>query len=353
MTSSIRGSKGGFWWLLMLLSGAAALTYEICWIRMFSVGLGHEMPAMAAVISAFFGGIAFGAWALDRRIRNSVRPTVWYAALEIAIGGWAIITVKLIPWINDHLGTLTGPTPAPFLHWTVAFFVPLLVLAPATICMGATIPAMDRIVEGLRGSGRWIGAVYAANTLGAVVGTLATPFLLLPALGFTRTVLLASTLNFFGALVAYVCFSPTSPNPARTLAAAKRDSKPICVLLFITGVLGIGYEIVGTRVMAQVQENTVYSFASVLAVYLLGTACGAAAFQRWCIDRNQRRLVTHGARSFDRDNVAWDPRSVTKSDTSHVAAFVARAWTVQSCNNRNDPGRPRVRRTDFRHGVDV
>ena len=47
-----------FWWLLMFLSGTAALSYEICWIRMFAFGLGHEMPATVAVISAFLGGLA-------------------------------------------------------------------------------------------------------------------------------------------------------------------------------------------------------------------------------------------------------------------------------------------------------
>ena len=48
----------------------------------------------------------------------------------------------------------------------------------------------------------------------------------------------------------------------------------------LTGVLGIGYEVVGIRTLAQVLENTVYTFAVVLAVYLGGTALGAAWFQR-------------------------------------------------------------------------
>lgn len=294
MASSTTGkSRGSLWWGLMLLSGAAALTYEICWIRMFSVGLGHEMPAMAAVISSFFGGLAIGAWALDSRIRDSRNPVIWYVALEATIGVWAIITVKLIPWVNDQLGTITGPSPSAALHWGTAFFIPLVVLAPATVAMGATVPAMDRIVEGLRGSGRWIGAVYAANTLGAVTGTLGTTFLLLPAMGFSRTILLASTLNFLGAVLAYTCLRTANQQQSAVVLSAGAGTNRIGSLLFLTGVLGIGYEIVGTRVMAQVQENTVYSFASVLSVYLLGTALGAALFQRWFIRRDLTRLVTN------------------------------------------------------------
>ena len=49
---------------------------------------------------------------------------------------------------------------------------------------------------------------------------------------------------------------------------------------FPTGLLGIGYEVLIVRLISQVLENTVYSFAAVLAVYLLGTACGAAGYQR-------------------------------------------------------------------------
>ena len=54
------------------------------------------------------------------------------------------------------------------------------------------------------------------------------------------------------------------------------------MLLAATGLLGIGYEVLVVRVLSQVAENTVYTFAMLLAVYLIGTALGAAAYQRWC-----------------------------------------------------------------------
>ena len=52
--------------------------------------------------------------------------------------------------------------------------------------------------------------------------------------------------------------------------------------LFFTGFLGVGYEIVTVRVLSQVTENTVFSYAIILAVYLVGTVLGAAAYQRHC-----------------------------------------------------------------------
>ena len=85
-------------WLhvLFFLSGAAGLGYQIVWTGQFAVGLGHEMPSLLAVVTAFFGGLAIGAWGLDGRISRSAVPGRWYAGLEIVIGLWALVTVALI-----------------------------------------------------------------------------------------------------------------------------------------------------------------------------------------------------------------------------------------------------------------
>lgn len=52
-------------------------------------------------------------------------------------------------------------------------------------------------------------------------------------------------------------------------------------MLAATGLLGVGYEVVVVRVLSQVTADTVYTFALLLAVYLVGSALGAAAYQRW------------------------------------------------------------------------
>ena len=52
---------------------------------MFAIGLGHEMPSLLAVVAAFFGGLALGAWALDGVVSRSRVPGRWYAALEVLI----------------------------------------------------------------------------------------------------------------------------------------------------------------------------------------------------------------------------------------------------------------------------
>lgn len=282
-------------YLVFLLSGVAGLGYEIVWTRMFSVGLGHEVPSMLAVVAAFFGGLAIGGWGLDGVVSRSRMPGRWYAAMELIIGAWAVGTIFAIPWANDRVADLTGLAPSPVRHWMVAFLVPLITLLPATVAMGVTLPAMDRFVSRLRQSGRNVGRLYALNTLGAVAGTLASTFLLIPSFGYRRTILMLAGLNVLCA--AYVLAGPARDERQRPKVQANLADLPprrrLYATVFLTGLLGIGYEILVVRVMGQVLENTVYSFASALSVYLLATALGAAAYQAFAPRQGFRLLLTY------------------------------------------------------------
>ncbi len=280
-------------YLVFGLSGFAGLGYEIVWLRMFSVGLGHEVPALFAVVAAYFGGFALGAWLLDGRVSASVRPGRWYAGLELGIGLWALITIAACGWINDWIFELTGPTPSPLRHWSVSFLVPFLVLLPATGAMGATLAAMDRLVARLRRKGDVVGGLYAANTLGAVLGILASTFLLMPLLGLRATLLVCGAANALcaGVVLFGAARGEESRPPAAVRIAGRPGDRRLRMTLFVTGLLGIGYEILAVRVMAQVLENTVYSFASALSIFLVATAIGSAVFQRRGFSRPGRALL--------------------------------------------------------------
>ena len=183
-------------YVLIFLSGFAGLGYEIVWTRLFAVGLGHEIPAVLAVVAAFFSGLALGAWSLDRRVSTSRVPGRWYASLELLIGAWAVVLVFLIAPGNVLAARLMGISPSACRHWTVAFLVPFFLLLPATVAMGATLPAAERLFSRLRQDGWSVGGLYAANTLGAVAGTLLTTLVIAPALGFKATLYSLAALNF-------------------------------------------------------------------------------------------------------------------------------------------------------------
>jgi spermidine synthase len=210
--------------------------------------------------------------------------------LEAIIGAWSLGLVLLMPVANRFAAGLIGLDPAPLQQWSIAFLLPFLLLLPATFAMGGTLPAMERLVSRLRRDGWSVGGLYAVNTFGAVLGTLGATFFLVPTLGFTSTLLLLAAINLICAVGVYLG-SARQEEWLREISLDIPDlpaSGWLLTMIFMTGLLGIGYEVVIVRVISQLLENTVYTFASVLSVYLLGTALGAALYQRFAPRRGFR-----------------------------------------------------------------
>jgi spermidine synthase len=267
--------------LLMVASGFAGLAYQIVWTQQSTSWLGHESAAVLAVVAAFFGGLALGALTLGSRIDRSARPARWYAGCEVVIGVWSLTLATLLEPASSALLGLIGPQPSASWHWFVAFFGTAVLLLPATVAMGATLPAMERVFAATSVRNISISALYAANTAGAVVGVIAAAFWLVPQLGLAHSALACAVLNFACAAVALSLQTKGSNREReRGIETARRPSH-ILLLLGATGLLGIGYEVLVVRALSQVAENTVYTFALLLAVYLIGTALGAAIYGRW------------------------------------------------------------------------
>ena len=282
--------------VIFLLSGGCGLGYQMVWTRWFGLGLGQEMPALLAVVAAFFGGCALGAGAMDGVIRRSRQPVHWYAGLEVLLGLWAFASVHLIPAAYEFALEGMGLDSSRWRQAAIAFGVPFFLLLPATAALGAALPAMERFARSLSADGRVVGSLYAANTFGAVLGTLGGAFILVPWLGLTRTLQGFAVLNLAGAAailaVATRC-EPPSEKPRPVLAPL--SARALGAVLFATGLLGIGLEVLGVRMLRLVLDDTVFTFACVLAVYLLGTATGAALAKRCLarvpLDRRLARLL--------------------------------------------------------------
>lgn len=268
--------------LLMLASGFAGLGYQMVWTRQCALWLGHELPAVLAVVTAFFGGLALGAWWLGERIERSPRPGRWYAGCEAVIGLWGLVLVGLMEPASSLLQQWTGTQAGAPLQWALAFGGVGLLLLPATAAMGATLPAMERALrEGPGRNGPGIAGLYALNTAGALLGVLGTSFGTIPAWGLSATALLCALLNLACAGLAWrvLPLLPTGTVPAGSPAPLQRSRGGLTALAW-SGLLGIAYEVLVVRVLSQVAENTVYTFTLLLAVYLVGTALGAALYRR-------------------------------------------------------------------------
>ncbi|OWQ47281.1 hypothetical protein CDL60_12290 [Roseateles noduli] len=278
----------------MGLSGFAGLGYQMVWTQQSALWLGFEAAAVLAVVTAFFGGFALGAVAFGGRIERSASPLRWYIACEAAIGLWGLALIVLMQPVGDAVEHWIGAEPTVWWQWTVTFSASFLLLLPATAAMGATLPAIERIVG--PEEKRSIAGLYAANTLGAVLGVLLATFWLVPAFGLAATAGICVGMNALCAVGAWKWLNSGRPSAAlhdawrlpsgtsthRSGPASARCPRALALtLLALSGLLGIGYEVVVVRVLSQLNEDTVYTFALLLAVYLVGTSLGAASYQRW------------------------------------------------------------------------
>lgn len=338
---------------LMALSGFAGLGYQMVWTQQSALWLGFEAAAVLAVVTAFFGGLAIGALAFGARIERSPHPLRWYLACEAAIGFWGLVLIFLMQPAGDAVQHWIGAEPTAAWQWLVTFGASFLLLLPATAAMGATLPAIERIVATGSGSGsgsgsaarekRSIAGLYAANSLGAVLGVLLATFWLVPSFGLAVSAGLCVALNAVCVIGAWVGLAPGqgqgtgttahlpgtsaahhrawglpsgTPKPYSGPGDAPRASAPainapamsardmsaspqgiavagraVLAMLAVSGLLGIGYEVVAVRVLSQLNEDTVYTFALLLAIYLSGTSIGAATYQRCLRARDEARLA--------------------------------------------------------------
>ncbi|MFT3931618.1 MAG: fused MFS/spermidine synthase [Spongiibacteraceae bacterium] len=288
--------------LLMLCSGFAGLGYQIVWTQQSALWLGHEAAAVLAVVAAFFGGMAVGAFACGRSIERSRSPARWYAACEFLIALWSLLLAIAMQPCSAWLLKITGALPTPLWQWSVAFCGTFLLLLPATAAMGATLPAMQRTIASIpaaspflstRNSGlstknsglstkNSIAALYACNTFGAVVGVIVIAFVLIPEFGLLRTTLICALLNLLCCITAVTLFKQRVVIVEKDIDIAQRQGVAKALLRFAcTGLLGIGYEVLVVRVLSQIAEDTVYTFTILLAIYLVGSAVGAGIYQRW------------------------------------------------------------------------
>lgn len=252
---------------------------------MFALGLGQELPSTLGVITAFFGGLAVGSRWGGRALDRLPSPGIRCAVLEALTAFWALATVLLVPWVAEFSWRWLGPAPGVGLHWVVSLLLPGVVLLPATLCLGAMMPAMERLISGFRADGLRVGPLYAVNTLGAVVGVLGSVLWVQRRWGLSGSVIGFAGLQCLCAVLFWwTGRGVRSVEPVTSTVAPGGDRlgpSRLRATLWLSGLLGIGFEVLATRLLSQVFENTVFTYAVILAAYLLFTALGGALQNRF------------------------------------------------------------------------
>lgn len=298
--------------VVFVLSGAAGLIYESIWSRYLGLLVGHSAYAQVIVLVIFLGGMSVGATVAARRSERVAEPLLWYAIVELAVGLIGLVFHDLFGAVSALAYDVIFPALAggPLLV-TVKWSVAALLILPQSLLLGATFPLMSagllrRLArthaDPAAASGRVLGVLYFANSIGAAVGVLVAGFWLIEALGLPGTLLVAALINILVAVATYVALrgiSDAEPDDfeimmdAAVLGAPAADATPaggpvaappvqtpsawrlLLWVSFGTAVASFIYEIAWIRMLALVLGSATHAFELMLSAFVLGLALGA------------------------------------------------------------------------------
>jgi spermidine synthase len=291
-----------------LLSGFAAMGYELLWTRLLSLSLGSETMGVLGALAGFFGGMMVGAYCLDAHAHKTKNPALAFVFLECGIALYALCSPHLLLWLARTMPPLIGPLAGDNESLTalaLSLLIAGIVLLPATFCLGATLAYASearRRAMAVDGGAKNIGRLYFANTLGGVLGVFASVYIIFPTCGLSMGAAWLSSVGFAAAAFAYRWhrLGAGREENSQTQKTERKISRSISsvsykktyLLLFLTGLAGIGLEVVLIHILAQLFENTIYTFANLLMVYLLGSAAGAWLSQRRAVRSGDELLVS-------------------------------------------------------------
>jgi spermidine synthase len=177
----------------------ASFLYEIAWIRMLALVVGSATHSFELMLSAFILGLALGALWIRRRADRSVDSIRSLGLVQWCMGLLALATLPLyvssFEWISSLLSTFAR-NDAGYTGFTIAkYAVCLVIMLPATFCAGMTLPLITRTLMANGSGERAIGAVYAWNTMGSILGVMLGGLVLLPVIGLKPMLIVAAVVD--------------------------------------------------------------------------------------------------------------------------------------------------------------
>jgi spermidine synthase len=307
---NLRYSTASLWVISIcfILSGATGLIYEVLWARMLGLVFGATTFAISTVLAAFMGGLALGSAAAGRVGARMKRPLRAYGLIEIAIALYALL-VPLLFGLIDRLYALiwTEFHPGFYAFSLWRFVLSCAALLIPTALMGATLPVLSAalLLRAREHSSNAVARLYTCNLAGAILGTLAAGFVLLPLVGLRATIWTAALINIAVGVVSIIADrragsvvaneerdgSPASDDEREADGQAGRESEEdeeraddalrfggkrfwlFCAA--VSGFVTISTQVAWTRVLTMIIGSSTYAFSLVVALFLLGLALGA------------------------------------------------------------------------------
>ena len=238
-----RSPAGGDWAVYagIALSGASALGAEVVWTRLLGLMLGATVYTFSIILAIFLFGLGIGSAVGALAARNSARPRALLGWCQMGLAAMAAWTAWMLAdslpyWpINPFL------TSNLWFTFQLDIVRCLWAILPAALLWGASFPLALAAASRGGDPGRLVGRVYAANTFGAILGSLAFSMILIPWIG---TRYCESVLISICAVSAILLLAPVVWRTRAKIAALALAASAVAVAVMAANVSDVPGELI-------------------------------------------------------------------------------------------------------------
>ncbi len=181
-------------YVTIALSGLTALSAQVIWTRILSLMFGATVYTFSLILAVFLFGLGIGSSVGAAIARGSRNPRVALGWSQMALCGalaWAgyQLTASLPYWpINPSISSALPGSAGMWFNYQLDMARCLWVVLPGAILWGASFPlALASVAAPGQDPGRLVGGVYAANTVGAIFGSVVTGLVFVQTIGSQQT----------------------------------------------------------------------------------------------------------------------------------------------------------------------
>ena len=268
--------------ILYFASGAAGLIDEVAFFKYLSFAFGATAYASSAVLVAFMGGLAIGAFLASALEHRVARPLFAYGAIEVCVGLACALSPAMFGLVTRVYVSVasSSATSIATLQVVRCVLASAVVMLPA-IGMGATLPILARYVTALGGQ-RQLSILYGLNTAGGAFGSLICAYGMIPAFGLSKTMRISAATSVLVGIVSFLL----NREESRTTDTSQTTTKPktnildsrssaLVITSIASGLFVFASEVLFVHLLALVVGTSVYVFGLILFIFLVSLSVGA------------------------------------------------------------------------------
>lgn len=267
--------------LIFFIFGITSMIYQISWQRLLTLyyGVGHISTTI--IVSVFMFGLGFGAIIGGKLVDNSKNRIRLLYIIGFLISFFGFISLRMM----NFIGSFTAGSD----YWITFFFI-FIYLSVPTFLIGTVFPIIFRIINDMHPNFLTnISFIYFLNTMGSAFGSIISAFILISFFGIKITVYIAACLNLILAIVIFIIsfieppikkHQHLSKSSKTQLTKSRININLACILLFISGFMALGYEVIWLRLFRILTISSSYSFALTLFVFLFAIALGSFSIKK-------------------------------------------------------------------------